>query len=240
MPELSQFQKDYQALVRLMTDNVFQLIEAGRNKEEIILILSRTDFKKTILSNPEFSRSLNNLDGLYVKALKDIEQFADITPSTLKALAQVNKATFINKLADDIAFAVKGNLTSGILGGLEKDAIISSITADLRPDQVETLVTTALSTYTASVNVLMADKLPKNTAYIYRGPIDKKTRDVCLRFAASGELTRKEIEDILPGAFLDRGGYNCRHQWVPAVKDQALYFPKEAKVLAQDKGLSIG
>jgi hypothetical protein len=32
---------------------------------------------------------------------------------------------------------------------------------------------------------------------------------------AAGELTREEIDSQFPGAFVDGGGYNCRHSWVP-------------------------
>ena len=53
-------------------------------------------------------------------------------------------------------------------------------------------------------------------------------------------MKRKDIEALLPGSFLERGGFNCRHQWVPEVKDQTFFFPKQAQKLAEDKGISLG
>lgn len=239
MPELERFQKEYLALVRKLTDQVFQLIRAGQTKDQILNILSQRDFKNVILNDPEFKKSYTNLNGLYAKALKNMDKFADISPNALLAITKVNQSTFFDKLAIDIATSLKGNITNGVLGGLSQDAIISSIEADLRPDQIETLVTTALSTYTAAVNSLMADQLPANASYVYSGPVDKKTRPICLQFMASGQLTKQEIEKIKPNGFIERGGYNCRHQWRLFTKQVQMFNPDAARKEARQRGVSV-
>ena len=111
--------------------------------------------------------------------------------------------------------------------------------AKLRPDQVETLVTTALSNYTASINSLMADKLPKNVSYVYTGPVDKKTRPICLQLMSSGQLTRSQINGIVSNGFIERGGYNCRHQWRLFTKQTQMFDPKGAKKEAKLRGISL-
>lgn len=239
MPELKKFQKEYLALVRKLTDQVFQLIRAGQTKDQILNILSQRDFKNVILNDPEFKKSYTNLNGLYAKALKNMDKFADISPNALLAITKVNQSTFFDKLAIDIATSLKGNITNGVLGGLSQDAIISSIEADLRPDQIETLVTTALSTYTAAVNSLMADQLPANVSYVYSGPVDNKTRPICLQFMASGQLTKEDIENIKPNGFIERGGYNCRHQWRLFTKQVQMFNPDAAKKEAKQRGVSV-
>ena len=240
MNKVDKLNKEYIALIERLTDNVFQLLQAGQTKEDILQILASSDFKQIILNDPQFKNAFDDISTMYVTALSDIEQFADITENTLLALTRVNQSTFISKLADDMLINVQSNLSRGILSGLSQQQIISNIKDGLRADQIETLITTALNTYTASVNSIMADKLPIETTYVYRGPIDGRTRDICLEFAARSPLTRKEIEAIDPEAFIERGGFNCRHQWVPEVKDQAFFFPKQAQKLAEDKGISIG
>jgi len=239
MPELDQFQKDYSVLVKKITDQVFQLIKAGQSKEEILDLISQRDFKKVILSDPEFKQSYNNLNKLYTKALKNIDKFADISPQALLAITKVNQSTFFDKMAIDIATALKGNITNGILGGLSQQQIIKNIEVELRPDQIETLVTTALNNYSASINSLMADQLPANVAYVYTGPVDKKTRPICLQFMSSGQLTREQIEDIKPSGFIERGGYNCRHQWRLFTKQVQMFNPAAAKKEAKSRGVSI-
>ena len=231
MNTLDQFKKEYLALVKRMTDATYQLVLAGQSKDQILRILASNDFKQTIMSDKQFKSSFDKLDAMHIKALKDMKRFADISPSTLQALTMVNKSVFIDKLATDIASTLKGNLTSGILGGLSKNDIIKGIQADLRPDQIGTLVTTALSNYTASVNAIMADQMPDNTSYVYIGPADKKTRDVCLEMMSAGPMTQKQISDRYPGAFIERGGFNCRHQWTIYSANVQMHDPKGAKAL---------
>ena len=239
MPELNKFKKQYLVLVSRLTDQVFQLIKAGQTKDQILNIISQRDFKKVIFADKEFKSSYNELNTLYAKALRNMDKFADISPDTLLALTKVNQSTFFDKMAIDIATSLKGNLTSGILGGLSKSDIISGIEADLRPDQIDTLVTTALSNYTASINSLMADQLPSNASYVYSGPVDKKTRPVCLQFMSSGKMTREQIESVARNAFNARGGFNCRHQWRLYTKEVQMFDPKGAKKEAKDRGISI-
>ena len=50
--------------------------------------------------------------------------------------------------------------------------------------------------------------------YVYEGPADDRTRDECLQMMAAGKLTKQEIQDRFGNAFIDGGGYNCRHSWV--------------------------
>ena len=61
----------------------------------------------------------------------------------------------------------------------------------------------------------MADQDPPDALYVYEGPSDDRTRDECLAMIAAGALTRAEVEAQFPGAFVDGGGFNCRHSWVP-------------------------
>ena len=231
MIEIDNFKKEYLALVKRMTDATFQLLVAGQSKEAVISILASQNFVNTIKSDKQFKASFDQLDAMHVKALKDIKQFADISPSTLQALTMANKNVFMEKLSQDISTAIQGNLVNGVLGGLDKSAMIRSIEAELRPDQIDTLVTTAINNYTASVNAIMADQMPDNTSYVYVGPTDKKTRDVCLQIMSAGPMTQKEIEKRFPGAFLGRGGYNCRHQWNVYSTSNVMHDPKQAKAL---------
>ena len=239
MSELVQFKKEYLLMVSRMTDQVFQLIKAGQTKDEILTLLSKKDFKKVILADQEFKKAYNELNGLYGKALKNMDKFADISPNTLLAITKMNQSQFFDKMAVDIAASLKGNLTSGILGGLSKDDIIKGVTANLRPDQIDTLVTTALSTYVASINSLMADQLPKNVSYVYTGPVDKKTRPICLQLMSSGQLTRSQINGIVSNGFIERGGFNCRHQWRLLTKQTQMFDPKGAKKEAKLRGVSL-
>jgi hypothetical protein len=239
MSELVKFKKEYLLMVSRMTDQVFQLIKAGQTKDQILELLSKKDFKKVILADKEFKNAYNALNGLYGKALKNMDKFADISPNTLLAITKMNQAEFFEGMAIKISTSLKGNLVSGILGGLSKSDIIKGVEASLRPDQIDTLVTTALSNYTASINSLMADKLPKSVAYVYTGPVDRKTRPICLQLMSSGQLTRSQINGIVSNGFIERGGFNCRHQWRLFTKQVQMFDPKGAKKEAKLRGISL-
>ena len=231
MKEVDAFKKEYLALVRRMTDATMQLLIAGQSKEQVLAILASQDFLNTIKSDKQFQSSFDRLSAMHVKALKDIKKFADVDPSALQALTEVNKSVFMTKLSQDIATAVQGNLVNGVLGGLNKNDIIKGIEAELRPDQIDTLVTTAMSNYTAAVNSLMAEQMPDNTTYVYAGPTDDKTRDVCLELMTEGPMTQKEINDRFPGRWIGRGGFNCRHQWNIYTATNVMHNPKQAERL---------
>ena len=83
MNKVDKLNKEYIALIERLTDNVFQLLQAGQTKEDILQILASSDFKQIILNDPPFKNAFDDISTMYVTALSDIEQFADITENTL-------------------------------------------------------------------------------------------------------------------------------------------------------------
>ena len=74
---------------------------------------------------------------------------------------------------------------------------------------METLINTSLNTYSRTVTNEMMKVAPKNTKYVYVGPIDDRTRDECLDMASVGELTESQIISQFGEAPLtDGGGFN--------------------------------
>ena len=132
---------------------------------------------------------------------------------------------------------MKQEIILGAYSGLTAQQIVANIgSATLTGNQVATLVTTSLNNYSRSINLLMMEEAPTDTRYQYVGPIDGRTRDICLRMGSEGTLTQSQIEkaygrDVL----VYGGGYNCRHAWeevapvTPVMKE--LYNPEKAKRL---------
>ena len=131
---------------------------------------------------------------------------------------------------------MKQQITLGVFTGLTEAEIISNITsAALSEAQVETLLTTALNNYSRSINLMMMEEAPTNTLYQYVGPIDGRTRDICLKMGGEQPITMSEIEKAYGRSVLTYGGgYNCRHAWeeisdIGVMKE--LYDPTKAKAL---------
>ena len=160
-----------------------------------------------------------------------------MTEAELQLLLQLN----LNVLQQYIPYLtaqMQVQLAQGIYAGLTPSQILANIeSAALSNSQLQTLVTTALNNYSRSVTLGMMNEAPKNTKYIYIGPVDSKTRDICLQqMAASGDgLTQAQIikrfgSDVLQYA----GGYNCRHKWEAMSEfgiDKKFYNPTKAKGL---------
>lgn len=60
--------------------------------------------------------------------------------------------------------------------------------------------------------------------FLYLGPYDQKTREFCAELVGQ-VFSREQIEEMDNGqtgnVLTDRGGFNCRHQWLPVSDDLA-------------------
>ena len=129
----------------------------------------------------------------------------------------------------------------GAFAGLSRADIIKNITdAALSSAQVETLVTTSLNNYSRAVTRTIMEDEPNDTLYQYIGPIDGRTRDICLFFASSGEITETQIKKLRGGeeSLSFGGGYNCRHKWQSISEfgvSKNIYNPKKADELLPEE-----
>ncbi|MFQ6615099.1 MAG: hypothetical protein ACE5D1_09685, partial [Fidelibacterota bacterium] len=175
----------------------------------------------------------------YLKLLKELEKIGEVTPEMLQGLKELDQSTMFGFLNADLNNAVKKTVAKGLLGGLSEEAMVELLLSgdggSLTTPQLETLINTALNTYSRTVTAAMAESLPKRTKYLYIGPVDDKTRDICLAMIDAGALTRAEIDAQFPGAFVDGGGFNCRHRWAQQTALTKSEKPKAKKVIQKIK-----
>ena len=129
---------------------------------------------------------------------------------------------------------VQQQATLGAFTGLTSEQIVSNIeSVALSASQVETLVTTSLNNYSRAVTYGVMQEEPADTLYWYIGPVDGKTRDICMRYTSIGKVTQKEIQKLDNGEYslVYGGGYNCRHKWEIALQDKFGHNPEGAKKL---------
>jgi hypothetical protein len=152
----------------------------------------------------------------YQAVLGSMEMTGAVTDEVLTALLRMDNNTFMKQIGL-MGDQVRNEAARGIIAGASEADISQSILKGaggvLRPDQAETLANTALNTFERNVTVEMASNDPKDTRYIYQGPVDDRTRDICIDMMSAGALTRDEVDSSFPGAFSDGGGFNCRHRW---------------------------
>ena len=122
---------------------------------------------------------------------------------------------FIRSYAMSLGEGVRIATMRGIATKIPFDQVKNLILRDyyLRTGSVATFVQTHLADYANMITHRMAETMPKNALFVFKNPIDEKTRHVCIKMVSFGSMTRSEIESKFPGAFFDRGGPNCRGHW---------------------------
>lgn len=202
------------------------MYKEGTDVNKILRTIQSTDAGTYILKDLEFEKVIDKELAFYAqRALLGMEAVAPISEAVLSGIYNMDKAAFIDQIKFS-AKQVQKELMNAILTGSSKETILARVAAlddTLRPDQIQTIVDTMQVTFMRQVQAYMGLQMPEDTLYVYAGPVDDKTRPICLEMAAAGELTMSEIEERFPGAFTNGGGFNCRHHWRTVTK-----FTKEA------------
>jgi hypothetical protein len=150
----------------------------------------------------------------FITELSALTQVSPLSGPIIQSYIDIEGASFLANLGK-LGDTVKNEVAKGILTGAGRSEIARAITGStLSPAQLETLVNTALSTFSRTIDVAMQNQLPPETKLVYIGPLDEKTRTICIEMISAGALTRDEVDSQFPGARSDGGGFNCRHGWV--------------------------
>ena len=207
------------AVQRVQEELVTQILDLrnqGFTRQEILLVLQSLDMEDMILTRLNLSADIDNLMLTYQGGLSNMEMTGAVSNEALTALLRMDQANFISQ-AETMGNLVRTEAARGILAGASEASIAEGILKGsggvLRADQAQTLANTALNTFERNVTMEMAEFDPENATYVYQGPVDDRTRDICLDMASAGALTRAEIESSFAGSFGDGGGFNCRHRW---------------------------
>jgi len=182
--------------------------------DEFLLALDQLDIEQIVRVKAQ--NIINGYNAAHTQILADMTLFAEVTENTLQALTNFSQSSFADSLGK-MSGVIKTELVKGVLGEATEQGIFQAIQqqAGLSNAQMRTLVTTGLNDYSASVGKIMIDESPENTKYRYVGAIDDRTRPICLQLWGRGAMTKKQIEALGANYLIDRGGFNCRHQWMP-------------------------
>lgn len=191
------------------------LRKQGYSRQQISTILQSIDMEDYFV-NTYGGADLTKFNTMYEGLLINLEGFGPITEETLTALTNMNKATMYSNMINTANQSRQVLATGVLMNNTEQQmtAMLLDGQGGLTKHTAGVLANTMLNTYSRSVGRLMAERMPENTKYYYDGPVDEKTRPVCIAQCASGYLTMKEIDERFPGAFSDGGGWNCRHRWI--------------------------
>ncbi len=190
------------------------LEEDGLSAEEILAIIASVNMAVYLLEDLGMSSAVGLVDADILRILDTLPSFGTITETQLQAfknIANNSVLSYTQSLGDDL----RRIMSQGIVNGSSKDEIRDIMRRVSKDRRIDVVINESLRAFEQSVIAEMARDLPVNTLFSYVGPLDEKTRPLCRHILARSPLTRNQIDSIFPGAFLDRGGYNCRHLWLP-------------------------
>lgn len=198
----------------LFIEDIEELREEGLSTEEILAILAGISMVDYWLQDLQMQQAINRLMISFDTLLDDAVFFGKVTESQLVALRDMQQSSIL-KYADNIGESVRLSLVQGVMQNKSKKQLRQMLSQDLsiKPYEVNTIITTSLANYSRSLTLLQLESEPEQKL-IYTGPMDSKTRPVCIRMLSQGAMTAKDVESQFPGALRDGGGFNCRHQWV--------------------------
>lgn len=201
---------------------------------------------------------LKGINDTYYKAVAsttlatNAQVFKEITRSSINA----TKSSLLDSgIAEQIIKPVEKILSQNVTTGgsfsdmteaLRKDILGDAQTLGKLERYSKQITTDALNQFNANYNQAVSKELGFEF-YQYQGGLKETSRDYCKDLVNKGRyFHEKEIEESatmnwagkIPGTngssiFINRGGYNCGHQWVGV---DTLLVPKDVRDRAESKG----
>jgi len=231
---VAEFEASFQEAQEQFLLDTEELKQEGLSTEEILAIIAGISMVDYWLQDLGMQQAVNRLMLSFDTLLDDAVFFGKVTETQLQSLRSMQQASIL-KYTEDIGTKVRLSLVQGVLQGQSKEQIRRLLLRDLdiKPYQVNTIIETSMATYSRSLTLLQLEDSPEQRL-IYEGPLDSKTRPICIRMLKEGGLQQNQVEGKYPGALRDGGGFNCRHQWVPlSSKTRNKDIQQRAKVAYQ-------
>ena len=202
-----------------LIDHVLDLYRKGYGKEEVIEILSQVNLEQVMFKSAMVSAAVEELMGSYTKVLGSMEMTGKMTANFLSALERTERASFI-AYSRGIVQETRRRLMGHVLRGSSRKQMAFELyqSGVFSQREIVAHINTSLSNYARSVTLKMSESDPKDRKYHYLGPLDEKTRPICLEMLSSGEVELGDIDSLFPGSMSDGGGINCRHRWTPVTE----------------------
>jgi len=196
--------------------DIEELESQGLSMEEIMVALGALSITDYFLQDLGMQVAVDSYLGRTDELLDDLFKFGRITESQLLALRKTQESAIIaytNRLGSQIQLS----MIHGVSNNMPIKAMKKMLAIDfaLQPKQIEKVVGNNLAIYRRSVTAVMLDSRPPGEKLWYEGPLDRKTRPICRKMLAEGEIPQNKVKIKYPGSLVDGGGPNCRHEWRP-------------------------
>ena len=197
-----------------LIDHVLDLYRLGYSKDEVFEILSQIDIQDTFFKTAKVGAAVDELMGSYGSILDATELTGNVSEKFLDSFIRTEKASWI-AYANGQAHDIRRRLMIHVMTGSTRkqmayDLLRSGVFTDR---EIRAHINTSLMNFSRSVTRKMSESHSPDRLYYYLGPMDEKTRPICLEMLSEGAIPLSEVESRYPGAMDDGGGVNCRHKW---------------------------
>ena len=186
--------------------------------------ITNTSFTDLILNEFGLQKELDKTIPVYEETIKLIkDKLGYIDERLANSLYDIQRGYIYNHVRD-VGTELTYTLTKGIIGNFTEKQMAEALTkatTSLADYQINALVNTTVRTFGSTVKAETFNQFGKKWKYRYEGPRDEKTREVCnevldMQAKAGGYFTYEELS-TLPVNLTDRGGFNCRHDFIKVI-----------------------
>jgi len=149
-------------------------------------------------------RELGKVSAASIDALRELKNF---------------EMTYLTNGVRQYSDQLKTAMLRGIITGENNIQIMNNINSTfgvgtyISSSETSFIINDAFSRFSNTTRAKAFEEFPE-IKFQYIGTSDNKTREVCQRALQEPPLTREEIDALGYVDFANRGGYNCRHDWV--------------------------
>ena len=148
-------------------------------------------------------------------------ELGQVSAASIDALRELKnfEMTYLTNGVRQYSDQLKTAMLRGIITGESNIQIMNNINTTfgvgtyISSSETSFLINDAFSSFSNATRAKAYEEFPE-VKFKYIGVSDNKTREVCQRALQEPPLTREEIDALGYVDFTNRGGYNCRHDWV--------------------------
>ena len=201
---------------REFVDDVENLKEEGLSASELLLFLAALDVATYFTQDLNMNVAVNSYMNATTSLLDELPFFGSIQEEQLLALRNIQQSNILG-VTSQVGESLRMSISQGVSNNLNRSQIEGLMRRNLGRDlpKIDTIITSSMGVYQQSVIGAMAQDLPGDTLWRYDGPRDNKNRPLCREYLSKQPLTQEQITSIDANGYYDRGGYNCRHLWLP-------------------------
>jgi len=230
LANLDFYNKEIQNIQQQLIDKLDNLVVGlGRVSDtELMQIAKQIDFFAE-MEALGFTKLMNRVGKTFDDEIARVfaelskRELGQVSAASINALRELKnfEMTYLTNGVRQYSDQLKTAMLRGIITGESNIQIMNNINTTfgvgtfISSSETSFLINDAFSRFSNASRAKAYEEFP-DIKFKYIGTNDDKTRDVCKRALKEKPLTRKEIDALGYVSFTDRGGYNCRHDWVRA------------------------